>query len=445
MYNDLFYKILDGTSCQRLAIITIFIDNPGKAFTRTELFEICSKSPYIEIWEKKSLFPKKDSDNNIPTIFRDRLVELDKNLELLRNEKQGKNIIYFLRRNVSEEHDLFNLKKKSPENISELLTWQHIFEKLKGIPIFSELKLIREDLLSDHVKTIKKQKGFRAVDLTAPHVDTKTAAYLQELYYSIIDESVIDVIFDTYFPSKNLPKKNKLKGFLPYILKQTFNQWYVLGKVHGSTDFQYIPVNRIRKLEENVDLKHSREDFDYDNFWNTSAGITKNGDPIKVSFKLKNGPVYNNIDYLKSNPIIPSQKIKLINQTEADVLLDKIHIGPELIRILRSFGRSNVSEINPKWLEEDLWELNKKHDLEFSVKLLKESTIHKFEKFSQEKLRMEKGGENESSTIKISPIKNKPEWYKVEIKNIPVNSIWFYYYQELKKPIFKTNGLKFPE
>ena len=152
--------------------------------------------------------------------------------------------------------------------------------------------------------------------------------------------------------------------------------------------------------------------------------ITKIGLPVNISFHLKNGEIYNNVDYLKATPIIKKgQTVKSLKNEWYEVNLKNIYMGPELVRIIRSLGLENIKNVSPKWLNEDLFETGARKQFVFSVRLPATINRKAFETEMISELRLNRRNDNASATFSIEEIPNKKGWLKVTLDNILINSI----------------------
>ena len=227
---------------------------------------------------------------------------------------------------------------------------------------------------------------------------------------------------------------HQLESFNPHILKVTRGQWYVVGKCPNENHFRYIPLNRIlnENLEVNEDETFVRDSFDPLTYWDGCVGITKIGKPITVKFHLKNGEVYNNVDYLRAIPIIEKgQTIKELEIGLFEITLKNIHMGPELVRVIRSLGLVNITNVSPKWLYEDLSESGERKQFVFSIRLPKEIKLTDFEADLRKELRIKDDSDNAAAELTIEQIPNKREWRRITLTSILVNSVLALYIQKI--------------
>ncbi|MDG2227310.1 MAG: WYL domain-containing protein [Flavobacteriales bacterium] len=191
------------------------------------------------------------------------------------------------------------------------------------------------------------------------------------LYDSINDQTAVTFKY-VKFPFGNTKEKKvtKFTNFHPYMLKEHGKRWYLIGYYKKYENFLTLGLDRI-DLEASEGEKFERIEFNPTNIWQHSMGIYTrwednnkhwNFHPEKVTFQVKNGERYNNIDYLVSDPLHPSQKPNKVtaemfdNDDYVEFSLN-VFIDTDLVRKLRSIGVHNLKEINPpfldKWVRED--------------------------------------------------------------------------------------------
>ena len=445
----IFDLITDNTSRQRYALFMLFQDNPHKRFTRIEVLHEVTRDKYLSILTKGKLekentihpFLTHKSENNIPTILRDRLNELVKE-NILTQSKIHNEITYKFNTNaISDKLDLY----KIPKNRSaEIESWIPSLEKYKELPlakIIEQLAIRSKKTLgqNDHID----QQQITIIDFETPFIEDKRLMDLiEEYHYYIIDCTLIKkLVYEGHYLPNRKPEEKIIRDFMPYVLKESNGQWYVTGKCKESEDFLHIPMNRIdsKKSKTYGDMRtFVRENFSSEEYWDGCSGITRYGSPINISFKVKNGLVYNNIDYINIIPLVKNHQKVSVTGNWMKVKLEGIYLGPELIRKIRSFGRNNIKDIKPKWLNVDLWEEETRKTVVLSIKISDES-IAQWTRNAERNLEIIKEGENRCAELKIITSPENPEWKNITISNILINSKFFYFYITQKKNLGENN------
>ena len=418
-------KILSETSMQRYALVKLFLANPMKSYTRKEVQDCMMNEPFstyltnentdIHVWEAEK----------VPTSLIERLDELVelRIIELKMLDKKERR--YKLNRFDTENSTLDNVELKQ-RDLNDLESIEKSFSKYK-LPFTLSIKRLI-DLNNEINKGQNNGISYSHIDFETPFIkDQAILEITNNIYYAIKDcNPILNLKYKGHFNSNRESLEQNLKIFYPYILKEARGQWYVVGKCPGENTFRNIPIERIinKDFEVNEGETFVREAFDASTYWDGCVSITKIGEPINITFQLKNGEIYNNIDYLKATPIIKKgQTVKTLNSEWSEVKLKNIYMGPELVRIIRSFGLTNIQNVSPKWLNEDLFETGVRKQFIFSVRLPANIDRKAFETEMISELRLNSGNDNASARLSINEILNKKGWLKITLDNILINSI----------------------
>lgn len=436
---DLFDIILDHTARQRFALVWLFNTYPAKSFSGYEIIEYMKQDPYDRILTRRILpfasnpFITESDSKTIPTFLRDRLKELIGMGAIefsgtdvhVKKYKLGK----LLLKDYSEE---FNLKHK--DDLDLMAQFSHSLAKYSELPFAYALDMLIKSSSLNFDDGEGSEDSFTIVDFETPFIkDFKLKERIQDLYTAISEKQYVDLSCSGHYQAERDPELITLKDFMPYVLKESRGQWYVVGKCPVDAEFRNIAVNRIMDNPVfDYERQFSRESFKPEEYWNGCAGITRYGSPLTISFRVRNGNVYNNIDYIRATPIIKGhQEVKQEGEW-MKVTLSKVFMGPELVRIIRSFGRNNLCDITPRWLEEDLWETENRKDITFSLALLSDTDSMKWKCQAEKQLQIHSGGENSRAVMKSEKSLNKKGWYSVSLKYVLVNSTFFYFMDKVK-------------
>jgi predicted DNA-binding transcriptional regulator YafY len=133
----------------------------------------------------------------------------------------------------------------------------------------------------------------------------------------------------------------------PYLIKEDRHLWYVLGKNHKGYFITYA-LDRISEFTI-LDEKFISDDFDFENYFKYSFGITVTEDePLNVilSFTPFQGK------YIKALPIHPTQNILIDNDEELKISVD-VKPSYEFFEKILGYG-ANVKIISPPEIVNDL-------------------------------------------------------------------------------------------
>ncbi|KAF5049832.1 WYL domain protein [anaerobic digester metagenome] len=355
-------SFLNKTTRQKAALMLFFTAHPGQEFTRLDIIGKMNEEPYRSILMpasgKKGVgpFDLKKGQTKPPTVLRDRLRELVEDDQLLSEKKEGREIFYMLRKEVSGQ--FFKMQQPGKNDAEMILAMSSSLAQYKELP-FSHMLSILAQKARKAVEMDADEHSFQIIDFETPFLtDDAQRSLITTLFYAINDMCIIPTLdYLGSYDSNGKAPLIKIRDFMPYLLKESRGQWYLIGKCTGDKDFRIIPGNRIKgKISPDEDRTFEREQFDPSIYWDGCAGITRIGSRIDVKFEVRNGPKYNNIDYVRMVPLVRNHQKLKPNGEWMIVTLRGIFVGPELVRLIRSFGPKNVRNISPAWLETEIWE-----------------------------------------------------------------------------------------
>lgn len=418
-------KILSETSMQRYALVKLFLANPMKSHSRKDVQDCMMYEPYSTYLTNENTGAHVWEADKVPTTLIERLDELVELgiIEIVMLDKKERR--YRLNRLDTEDSTLNNIELKQ-RDLNDLESIEKAFSKYE-LPFTLSIKRLI-DLNNEINEGQNDGISYSHIDFETPFIkDQAILGFTSDIYYAIKEcNPILNIKYKGHFNSNREPLEQNLKIFNPYILKEARGQWYVVGKCPGENSFRNIPIDRILNeyLEVNEDEIFVREAFDASTYWDGCVSLTKIGEPVNITFHLKNGEIYNNIDYLRATPIIKKgQTVNTLNSEWSEVKLKNIYMGPELVRIIRSFGLDNISNVSPKWLIEDLFETGDRKQFIFSIRLPVNIDRQAFETEMISELRLNSGNDNASARFSINVIPNKKGWLKVTLDNILINSI----------------------
>ncbi len=433
---DLLDFVLDNTARQRYALVRLFLDRRSAKFTRFEIMELMNQGSYQDILTRgdpdKNVNPFTNfhDHRSVPTILRERLNELV-NEKLIVQEVIGKKVWYHLKENALS--NVFEDYNFSESHYAEIRSWIASFSKYNELPFAGLMAMLDKRSRQRYTNSEDKQDMITIVDFETPfRKDTYFAELVTEFYWAIHDRRYIKKIeYHGHYQTAKEPEVKTVVDFMPYVLKESKGQWYVVGKCPDNEDFRVIPVNRIiRKYDHDDIMEFIREPFNPEEYWDGCVGITCIGAPVDVVFLVKNGSQYNNIDYIRTVPIIKGHQDASFEGEWMKVSLKKVHIGPELVRVIRSFGKENVCNVTPAWLEEDLWEAGARNIVKLSILFSNPEDIDLWKMDAEKQLQIVSRGENEVAAISVDKSLNKKDWYQVTLKNVLINSVLYFFIEK---------------
>lgn len=174
--------------------------------------------------------------------------------------------------------------------------------------------------------------------------ETKGNDMLPHFLKAIKEKTIVTFNYTSY-----ISEKTKKRLVLPLLLKEYRNRWYLISYSLDKKDVITFALDRIDKLELTEENYFKPIDFNPDNYFKNSIGITANqSEPAKVVFKIdKIGS-----KYIESQPLHASQV--LIKQgTKKNTFELRVLISEELKRTLLSYG-SQIEIIKPKSLRAEI-------------------------------------------------------------------------------------------
>ena len=269
------------------------------------------------------------------------------------------------------ELEFIPVKKR---NVPLLKSWEHSLRNYSHIPIFGELQQYigdNKEKIAEWEEEHRGEEAFPTVSFDAP-ADYHEDDFLFDCYYAIYECTEISFRYTPFIGDPRGDEPVDVIDFRPYLLKEHKNRWYLVGKYKGGEEIETFSVGRISSIIDSEGSRFERDPFDPDHIWKHSMGIYtrwdkgerhENGNlifydtPIDISFRVKDGPRYQNIDYLKTSKIHASQELTLPGADGYATV--KLHMFPDsdLVREIRKQGEKNVKDITPdflsRWVMED--------------------------------------------------------------------------------------------
>lgn len=174
--------------------------------------------------------------------------------------------------------------------------------------------------------------------------ETRGNEMLPHFLKAIKEKNIVTFDYTSY-----ISERTKKRTVLPLLLKEYRNRWYLISYSLNKKDVMTFALDRIDLLEVTEDYFFDSIDFNPDNYFKNSIGITANGNkPSKVVFKIdKVGS-----KYIESQPLHSSQTI-IKEGSNRNTFELRVLISEELKRTLLSYG-SQIEVIKPKSLRAEL-------------------------------------------------------------------------------------------
>ncbi|WP_066759675.1 helix-turn-helix transcriptional regulator [Crocinitomix algicola] len=182
------------------------------------------------------------------------------------------------------------------------------------------------------------------VQFETVHDTGKGNEMLPDFLKAIQEKQVVSFLYTSYVSEKTKPRR-----VLPLLLKEYRNRWYLICFSLDKEKVMTFGLDRMANLQVTEDTYLQKIEFDAENYFKNSIGITANDSlPEKVIFKVdKIGS-----KYLESQPLHASQKLIKEGKSRNTFSL-KVIVSEELKRTVLSYG-SQIEVVKPKELREEI-------------------------------------------------------------------------------------------
>ena len=283
-------------------------------------------------------------------IVADYTKELNK-ANLIKNISEESKHIYILEPNIKP-----NIMLENRSNREMFKSWIEILKVYDFLPFYSDFESTVNKLMEDYTDEDNENDEIFPIIKFETRSKFPNKELIFHLYDSIETCTDINFSFNDYTNNKTV----EIKNFQPYIIKEHQQRWYIVGKMRRNKEWRAYSISRMSDLEVS-DSSFKRINVDFEKLWEDSMGIylswkndkgISSNMPIRISFEVKNGDKYNNIDYLKSRPLHSSQKLSEIDNSDYIQIKLKMFPDTDLVRSIRSIGLHNIQNIKPDFFRD---------------------------------------------------------------------------------------------
>lgn len=308
------------------------LQNRYREWTLDDLIEACSDA----------LYEYEGRDVNVSK----RSIQLD--IQLMRSDKLGYNapIVVYNKKYYKYDDDNYSITNipLTENDMSVLSETVEMLKQFKDFSLFSELGGIIQRL-EDKVYTEKnKQPSIIHLD---KNEHLKGLEHLDVLYQAILKELCLTLTYQSF-----KAREASDITFHPFILKEYNNRWFVVGKRKAKEPILTLALDRIHKIEYNLDVPYINQKFEAEEYFKNTIGVSvvHNHPPEEIILFV----THRHAPYVLTKPLHHSQK--LIERDQFGVIISlNVHHNFELERAILGFG-DGMKVIEPQRLRRNIKE-----------------------------------------------------------------------------------------
>jgi predicted DNA-binding transcriptional regulator YafY len=319
---------LNKNALIRYKTIDKCLQNRYRLWTLEDLIDACSDA----------LYEFEGKDVNVSK----RSIQMD--IQLMRSDKLGYNapIVVYDKKYYKYEDETFSITNipLTENDMNVLSETVEMLKQFKDFSLFSELDGIIQRL-EDKVYTEKTKKS--AIIHLEKNEHLRGLEHLDVLYQAILKEVCLSITYRSF-----KAREASTIDFHPYILKEYNNRWFIVGRENGKTQILTLALDRILSIDYNLKIPYSNNDFDGDNYYKNTIGVTVLNDLQlrEVVFQLDR----QNAPYVLTKPFHSSQEIMEKHSDGSVTFKINVHLNLELERLIMGFGEA-ITVIRPRELK----------------------------------------------------------------------------------------------
>lgn len=292
------------------------LQNRSRKWTLNDLMNACSEALYE--FEGKDAHVSK------------RTVQLD--IQIMRSNKLGYNapIIVYERKYYTYEDESFSITDIPLTSIDMSILTESVemLSQFKDFSLFTELNGVIQKLED---KVYRESKSLTPIIHMDKNEKLKGLHHLDTLYQAILKRIVLKIAYQSF--------KSRLVNnfiFLPYILKEFNNRWFLVGRKHNEENILTLALDRIQEINFDFSIEYEIENFDVENYYQNTYGVTVLNDKSLIEIIMELDKT--NSPYVLTKPFHHSQKIIERKKDGSVVISIKVHHNYELERLILGFG-----------------------------------------------------------------------------------------------------------
>ena len=233
------------------------------------------------------------------------------------------------------------------EEVSALDYSTALLQNLKGTRLFDQFENAINKMIEGYrVSKIIGKSERQLIQVEEP-LKTGGNEWLEPLLKAIVSKETMKVVYARY------GGQDKTHNLSPYLVKEYHNRWYVVGYSDKPENILLMALDRIKSIEPSDVVYTSAGDFNPDDFFKYSFGITQihgaKAEKIVLSFTQAQA------QYVLAQPMHHSQTVLLESAEEVRIQLE-VYITQELIMSILSYG-AQVTVLKPSHFRNRIKEL----------------------------------------------------------------------------------------
>ncbi len=226
------------------------------------------------------------------------------------------------------EEDGFSIKEfpLTHDEIDALDISTALLQKLKGTRLFEQFENAINKVIDGYrISKILGKSEKHILQVEQPPVNNGSE-WLETILKAIVNNQLLSVEYRPF------NKEKKLHNFSAYLLKEYRNRWYAVGYSSVAKNILVFALDRIISIKLSGDKYANSNDFDPDDFFKYSFGITQVHalKPKRIILAFSSLQSL----YILSQPLHHSQKV--LQQTDDEVQIELyVYITEELKMMIR--------------------------------------------------------------------------------------------------------------
>jgi predicted DNA-binding transcriptional regulator YafY len=261
----------------------------------------------------------------------------------MRSDKLGYNapIVVYDRKFYKYEDENYSITNipLTENDMNVLSETVEMLKQFKDFSLFSELGGIIQRL-EDKVHTEKTNQS--SIIHLDKNENLKGLEHLDVLYQAILKKITLKLTYRSF-----KARESAIFNFHPFILKEYNNRWFLVGKRKKREPVMTLALDRIEAIDFDLDVPFIEEDFDGDEHYKNTIGVTVLNDDnlldVVLKFDRRNAP------YVLTKPLHHSQKTLEKFEDGSVSVQVRVHQNFEFDRLVLGFG-SSVQVLEPKVL-----------------------------------------------------------------------------------------------